>query len=85
MHKVLLAIFLILITFVGCSSQPTSTVVAPSTETINADQLLELVNSGTQFVLLDVREPSELQEFGALEGSINIPVGQLEAPDIRDP
>ena len=78
MQKVLVAIFLVLITFVGCSSQSASTVIAPSSETINADQLMELVNSGTRFVLLDVREPKELHEFGTLEGYVNIPIEQLE-------
>ena len=71
MHKVIATFFLVLITFVGCSSPP-------SFENVNADQLLELVNSGTQYVLLDVREPEELKDFGALEGNINIPLGQLE-------
>ena len=29
-------------------------------------------------LLLDVREPSELEELGTLEGYLNIPIGQLE-------
>lgn len=29
-------------------------------------------------VLLDVREPWELEKFGTLEGYLNIPLGQLE-------
>ena len=29
-------------------------------------------------LLLDVREPKELEELGTLEGYINIPIGQLE-------
>ena len=29
-------------------------------------------------LLLDVREPSELEKLGTLEGYINIPIGQLE-------
>lgn len=29
-------------------------------------------------LLLDVREPKELEELGTLEGYVNIPIGQLE-------
>jgi hypothetical protein len=29
-------------------------------------------------LLLDVREPKELEELGTIEGSVNIPLGQLE-------
>ena len=29
-------------------------------------------------LLLDVREPKELEELGTIEDSINIPLGQLE-------
>ena len=29
-------------------------------------------------VLLDVREPSELEELGTVEGYVNIPIGELE-------
>jgi rhodanese-related sulfurtransferase len=29
-------------------------------------------------LLLDVREPKELEEFGTIEDSIHIPLGQLE-------
>ena len=29
-------------------------------------------------LLLDVREPSELEKLGTLEGYVNIPIGQLE-------
>ena len=32
-----------------------------------------------QFFILDVREPKELEELGALKGSVNIPLGELES------
>lgn len=32
-----------------------------------------------QVLLLDVREPHELEEYGTVEGSLNIPIDQLEA------
>ena len=35
-----------------------------------------LAESGV--ILLDVREPWELEKYGAREGYINIPIGQLE-------
>jgi len=79
MQKLLSYLLLIAITFVGCSSSGVSPVVAPAAATISADELKKLVESGTEFVFLDVREPRELEEFGTLNKYINIPIGQLEA------
>ena len=39
---------------------------------------LDSVLGDENVVLLDVREPWELQEFGTREGYINIPLGELE-------
>ena len=39
---------------------------------------LDSVLGDENVVLLDVREPWELQEFGTSEGYINIPLGELE-------
>jgi hypothetical protein len=44
---------------------------------IQADQIDKLLAEG-KVLLLDVREPKELAELGAIEDSINIPIGQLE-------
>lgn len=39
---------------------------------------IDSVMSKPDVVLLDVREPKEIQELGGYEGAINIPIGQLE-------
>jgi Rhodanese-like domain len=44
---------------------------------IQPEDIDKLLAEG-KVLLLDVREPKELEEFGTIEDSINIPVGQLE-------
>lgn len=44
---------------------------------ISAEQLAARLQSGGSPVLLDVREPFELMMSGAIEGVVNIPMGQL--------
>ena len=78
-RSILLASSLVLLTFVACSSQTLSTVVAPSVDTISADQLKALVDSGKDFVFVDVREDNELAEKGTLPNAVHIPLGQVEA------
>ena len=41
-------------------------------------QDLDAVLADSNVVLLDVREPWELEEFGTRKGYINIPLGELE-------
>ena len=79
MQKLSCYLPLIAITLVGCSSSNVSPAAAPAAATISADELNELVESGAEFVFLDVREPKELEKFGTLYKHINIPIGQLEA------
>ncbi|MCW5980315.1 MAG: hypothetical protein KIT09_19680 [Bryobacteraceae bacterium] len=64
---------------VGCSSQTLSTAVAPSVKTIGADELRRLAASGQEFVLLDVREPYEVETEGTLKNYLHVPLGQLES------
>jgi membrane-bound lytic murein transglycosylase B len=44
---------------------------------IQPEEIDKLLADG-KVLLLDVREPKELVEFGTIEDSINIPIGQLE-------
>lgn len=44
---------------------------------VSADDIDKLLAEG-KVLLLDVREPKEREELGAIEDSINIPIGQLE-------
>ena len=44
-----------------------------------ADELKALLEKeGKNLFVLDVREPKELEELGMLEGSFNVPVGEVE-------
>jgi rhodanese-related sulfurtransferase len=40
---------------------------------------IDKVLSEANALLLDVREPSEIQELGTIEGYLNIPIDQLES------
>lgn len=56
------------------AEQPTR---APEAMRVAAADIDKLLKDG-DVVLLDVREPEELEAFGTRPGYINIPVGQLE-------
>jgi len=46
---------------------------------IDPAALNEALIEGQEFVLIDVRKPAELEEYGAIEGAINIPLEELIA------
>lgn len=48
-------------------------------ERIGVQNLKEQLDNGETFILIDVREDYELEEDGAIEGAIHIPMGELEA------
>lgn len=73
-----IALCLVSFTFVSCSSETLSAVVAPSVDTLSADGLKQLVESGEKFIFVDVRETSELAQDGTLANHLHIPIGQLE-------
>ena len=58
---------------------PASQQVAPVPEDqrVAADAIDKLLADG-KVILLDVREPKELEELGTREGYVNIPIGELE-------
>ena len=49
------------------------------TERIPITELKEKLDSGAQFLLIDVREDHELERDGAIAGAIHIPMGDLDA------
>ncbi len=51
--------------------------MAQQTPKMASDDVMTLLDKGEVF-FLDVREPSELEELGTLEGYVNIPLGQIE-------
>ncbi|XP_068180223.1 thiosulfate sulfurtransferase/rhodanese-like domain-containing protein 3 isoform X2 [Antennarius striatus] len=50
---------------------------APSIE-VSYDRLKQLL-AGRKSVVIDVREPWELREYGFIPGSVNVPLGQVSA------
>jgi rhodanese-related sulfurtransferase len=59
--------------------QPPQPVAAskPDLRRLSAVELKKLVDGRRKVFLLDVREPKELEEEGAIKGTINIPLGTL--------
>lgn len=49
----------------------------PSSSELSYDQLKQLL-AGQKAVVIDVREPWELREYGSIPGSINVPLGQVD-------
>lgn len=61
---------------------PATTQTQPSpamdeSKRVAADEIDKLLADG-KVLLLDVREPKELEELGTIPDSVNIPIGQLE-------
>ena len=69
---------LLAFTIVGCSSTATTALVAPSVDAITADELKQLVDSGEEFVFVDVRQAGEIERDGTLPNYIHIPIRDLE-------
>ena len=58
---------------------PTTAGQSDDIERIAVQSLKELLDSGETMILIDVREDYELEENGAIEGAIHIPMGELES------
>lgn len=75
MNSIKYAIYFILfsaVSFIGCAQDSTD-------KSITVTQLGERMKLDSSLVILDVRNPYELQEYlGQIEGVINIPVQELE-------
>ena len=50
---------------------------AEEVKKLTADDLKQYLQEG-KYYFLDVREPSELQQYGSVKGYVNIPLGQVE-------
>ena len=48
-------------------------------ERIAVSELKAKLDAGETFILIDVREDSELEENGAIKGAIHIPMGDLDS------
>ena len=75
----LLVVFALLAVPVVTMAQPPATPAAPqpNAQKMASDDVMALLEKGDVF-FLDVREPSELEELGTLEGYVNVPLGQIE-------
>ena len=71
---IVFSIFLSAVIFVGCAQ-------TADKNAITVDQLREMMSSDSNLILIDVRNPYELEDksLGHIEGVINIPVQELEA------
>jgi rhodanese-related sulfurtransferase len=70
---IVFSIFLSAVIFVGCAQ-------TADENAITVDQLREMMVSDSNLVLLDVRNPYELEDksLGHIDGVLNIPVQELE-------
>jgi len=59
----------------GCQREA----AAPTEQKRIEAQDIDRVLAESDALLLDVREPEELEELGTIEGYVNIPIGELES------
>ncbi|KAM4633181.1 thiosulfate sulfurtransferase/rhodanese-like domain-containing protein 3 [Polymixia lowei] len=57
---------------------------SPTTTDVTYDQLKQLL-AGRMAVVIDVREPWELREYGSIPGAVNVPLGQVNVALQLDP
>ncbi len=59
----------------GCQGQAPEAEEQQRVEAKDIDRVLAEADA----LLLDVREPQEIEELGTIEGYLNIPIGELES------
>lgn len=82
-----LLFFTTLVGFAGLISCSELGRVTPNSDSVSVldenqydpEALKMRIDSGEDVFLLDVRQPHELEEKGAIEGYVNIPMAQLKA------
>ena len=77
MRRLLVAMALLAVPAITMAQQPATSAAPPKAPKMASDDVMALLEKGEVF-FLDVREPSELEELGTLEGYVNIPIGQIE-------
>jgi hypothetical protein len=77
MRRLLVVLGLLTVPVVTMAQQPATPSPQPQAPKMASDDVMALLEKGEVF-FLDVREPSELEELGTLEGYVNIPLGQIE-------
>lgn len=75
-YMIIIGILLVItILAIGCGSNDDESEV--SVNTINAEEAIEMMESGDEFILVDVRTQAEYDE-GHIEGAVLLPLDQLE-------
>ncbi len=69
--------FLTTFLFATLAAVSLRTASAEEVKKLTADDLKQYLQEG-KYYFLDVREPSELQQYGSVKGYVNIPLGQVE-------
>jgi hypothetical protein len=77
MRRLLVVGMLLAVPVSAMAQQPATPAAQPQAPKMASDDVMALLDKGEVF-FLDVREPSELEELGTLEGYVNIPLGQIE-------
>jgi len=77
MRRLLLVAALSMVPVFAMAQQSSTPAAQPQAPKMASDDVMALLEKGEVF-FLDVREPSELEELGTLEGYVNIPLGQIE-------
>lgn len=77
MRRLLVVAMLLVVPVFAMAQQPATPAAQPQAPKMASDDVMALLDKGEVF-FLDVREPSELEELGTLEGYVNIPLGQIE-------
>ncbi len=77
MRRLLVVGMLLTVPGLSMAQQPATPSTQPQAPKMASDEVMALLEKGEVF-FLDVREPSELEELGTLEGYVNIPLGQIE-------
>ena len=77
MRRLLVVAALLAVPVLTMAQQPATPSAPAEGPKMASDDVMALLEKGEVF-FLDVREPSELEELGTLEGYVNIPLGQIE-------
>ncbi len=69
-------LFFMIIFFVGCTKEQEQTDTEITYKKITAEEAKEIIDTSSDYILLDVREENEFSE-GHIEGAILIPYGEI--------
>lgn len=62
----------------GGAAETAQLTAPPEIREMDVDGVADRLAAGEDIFLLDVRNPDEIEEHGAIEGYVNIPIDELE-------